>query len=194
MPERRQLAVFVRDLACGQSLNEPSIVGHKNVLIAAGQEQQRNGLKWNRRRQRSGIPLPALGCFRCAETLLRSGCHVHLWVLSRNAERRAERADRSKELRVFQAEHHGAPGPHRNTGDGPAVAGCNRPGPSVHVIDQVLDDEILGTSHSDRRRCSHTNCRRPTASLRSCRARPAHETSRASRTPCGPDRRHAAST
>src|SRR4030095_7805215 len=71
MAKRRQLAVFVRDLPCGESLHKPTIVGDKEILIAAGKVEPRDGFERDIRHQSAGVSLTTFGRFARAETLLR---------------------------------------------------------------------------------------------------------------------------
>ena len=70
MAARRYLAIFVWDLALGQSLDEPPIVDDEDVLVAAREIQQWHGVERNFRQKRAWIPFATLGRSRRPERLL----------------------------------------------------------------------------------------------------------------------------
>src|SRR5262245_24796747 len=147
--ERRELPILVRNLPCREPLDEAPVVADEEILIPARQVEHRRRLHRNGRRQRAGIPLTTFGRLGSAKPLLRPRRHVHVRILSRDPERRAQRADRSEELRVLQAEQHGAPGAHRHTRDGAApayVAG------SRTVAVRSPPSDALGTATKPERR------------------------------------------
>jgi hypothetical protein len=146
--ERRELAVLVWDLSCGKSLDEPSVVRDEEILIATSQVEHRDRLEQDGGCQGGRVPLTPFGCVRRAETLLRPRRHVHLRVLSGDAEWRTERANNLEELRVFQPEQHGTPRTHRDASNGATVAGRDCSISAVHVfIDAIcsLPSDALGT-------------------------------------------------
>src|SRR5262245_41596269 len=85
----------------------------------------------------------ALDRLGSSETLLGSRCHVHVRVLSRDSERRAQRTNRPEHLRMLQAEQHGAPSAHRDAGDSAPFARGDRSISAVHALDEVVHDKIL---------------------------------------------------
>lgn len=104
VPTRRHFAILIRYLPLGQSFDEPPVVNHEDVLIAAGPIEHWHGLDRDAARRvlgsrsgRSGDPgLPNVCCSR--------GGHVHVRGLTRNQIGRAQCADGTKQLMVFQTE------------------------------------------------------------------------------------------